>query len=387
MNEETMKCQHQKGFYQQSDRRSNDISYLRKKATAGIMAFGSYRQPVQPLMPRVNQNPYSTMAHERSYVQEQGQWACDYCKVATFTTFEETARHEETCPMNRSALSVHPYPSVSPTHLQYTHHFNKVSSRVSSQMLTLDMPSDEDCLSDRQCYVRSNFVELFAATEADVAARHSKGAQKLHVNQIGIRCKHCKQIRSKDRAERAICYPSSISRIYQTVADMQRFHFMSCTCIPDDMKEKYKKLKTTRPRGVGSPQAYWISSAKESGLVDTKFGIRYEPRSEQTLTFPKYATTTVSSFSSLSSCSANTNQPNLSPGHGLQRQGQSSPTLMQPSTYLPPLSPESQSTSHSLSHEQSDCSDFDMASRDSDANMLLALKNPRTDLSAKKSCQ
>jgi hypothetical protein len=73
-----------------------------------------------------------------------------------------------------------------------------------------------------------------------------------------------------------VCYPSSISRIYQTVADMQRFHFEHCREIPKQVLQIYRNLKTTRPRGVGSPQAYWVQSAKSMGLVDTDNGIRFD---------------------------------------------------------------------------------------------------------------
>jgi hypothetical protein len=118
-------------------------------------------------------------------------------------------------------------------------------------------------------------VEIFAATEKDVAARHSKGAQKLVQGQVGIRCVHCSHLRPRDRAERAVCYPSSISRIYQTVADMQRFHFEQCREIPLEIRKIYKSLKTTRPRGVGSPQTYWVQSAKLLDLVDSNLGIRF----------------------------------------------------------------------------------------------------------------
>jgi len=138
----------------------------------------------------------------------------------------------------------------------------------------LGTPLDGESLSDRQCYVRSHFVELFISSSADVSARHSRGAQKLHINQIGLRCAYCVKLKARDRAERAICYPSSISRIYQTVADMQRFHFESCVAIPPKVLHTYKSLKTTRPRGVGSPQSYWDKSAREIGLIDTEDGIQ-----------------------------------------------------------------------------------------------------------------
>ena len=141
--------------------------------------------------------------------------------------------------------------------------------------MLLAMPTDSDSLSDRQCYVRSEMVEIFAASNKDVAARHSKGAQKLVMGQVGIRCVHCSHLRPRDRAERSVCYPKSICRIYQTVADMQRFHFEQCREIPPDIRKIYKSLKTTRPRGVGSPQTYWVQSAKLLNLVDTDNGIRF----------------------------------------------------------------------------------------------------------------
>ena len=138
----------------------------------------------------------------------------------------------------------------------------------------LSTPMDADSLSDRQCYVRSHFVELFISTADDVQARHSRGAQKLNMGQVGMRCAYCAKLKPRDRAERAVCYPSSISRIYQTVADMQRFHFECCIAIPPKVLHMYRTLKTTRPRGVGSPQSYWDRSAHEIGLMDTEFGIQ-----------------------------------------------------------------------------------------------------------------
>jgi hypothetical protein len=57
---------------------------------------------------------------------------------------------------------------------------------------------------------------------------------------------------------------------------MQRFHFEQCREIPEHVRQLYRKLKTTRPRGVGSPQTYWVSSAQALGLVDSDGGIRFE---------------------------------------------------------------------------------------------------------------
>ena len=288
-------------------------------------------------------------------------WACDYCNVATFLSYEEACAHEDVCsrrhhessyyaepyrhrpahpayggaqpvvqqgsglgalyhasqevvtpptpyhqqPPNRwgahhapplpvlpheqnyyrqgyyDMREEHPhYPPSDPyyhAHAQpsYPHPHQQPQDYYQKRLL-LALPSDRDSLSDRQCYVRSEMVEIFAATQKDVSARHSKGAQKLVLGQVGIRCVHCSHLRPRDRAERSVCYPKSICRIYQTVADMQRFHFENCREIPDHVRQLYKKLKTTRPRGVGSPQSYWVSSAKTLGLLDTGDGICFE---------------------------------------------------------------------------------------------------------------
>ena len=41
-------------------------------------------------------------------------------------------------------------------------------------------------------------------------------------------------------------------------------------------KPFFNLLKTTRPRGMGSPQQYWIRSAYELGLVDSEKGIHFD---------------------------------------------------------------------------------------------------------------
>ena len=131
---------------------------------------------------------------------------------------------------------------------------------------------DKGALSERHCYVRQCYIQAFTATASDVSSRHSKGAQKLNQGQVGVRCIFCSHLPHGDRAERAVCYPRSISRLYQTVADMQRFHFESCVCIPSRMRETYQALKTSRKRGQEKPQEYWIRSARELGLYDSPDG-------------------------------------------------------------------------------------------------------------------
>ena len=52
--------------------------------------------------------------------------------------------------------------------------------------ILLALPEDEFTLNELHCFIREN-VEAFTATEEDVASRHSKGVQKLHCDQVGVR--------------------------------------------------------------------------------------------------------------------------------------------------------------------------------------------------------
>ena len=288
--------------------------------------------------PEVDMGHYGSNDRDNVYLRPSPKrWACDYCNVATFLSYEEACSHEEACarrhqdhyarlnprpPMrtfpgagNGLGALYHATQEVGPmppgtycgragppmpmlhseknfrmqqhqgygdyrggyemaNYQRYQGHHQREPEQRRGMLLSLT--TDTESLSDRQCYVRTTMVEIFAASEKDVAARHTKGAQKLAVGQVGIRCVYCSHLRPRDRAERAVCYPSSISRIYQTVADMQRFHFEQCTEIPNEVRDIYKSLKTTRPRGVGSPQTYWVQSAKILGLTDSDGGIRFQ---------------------------------------------------------------------------------------------------------------
>jgi hypothetical protein len=227
-----MKYTHSKGFYKESDRYVKPLlsHFVRSESTSDVPAHETH-SVVSNMSPLHNGNDS----------KDGDNWACDYCQVATFATYQEACAHESSCKINKNA------------HLKRS----QGNFGISPNRMLLATPKDKNSLSDRQCFVRSHFVEIFTASQDDVNRRHSKGAQKLFEGQVGLRCIHCACMPSNMKTERAVCYPSSISRIYQTVADMQRFHFEGCRAIPDEMRSKYKSLKTTRPRGQGSPQTFW----------------------------------------------------------------------------------------------------------------------------------
>lgn len=142
----------------------------------------------------------------------------------------------------------------------------------------LAMPSDKDWLTPLHCFVRQQCVEVFTASESDVATP-SKGKRKpIQVGQIGIRCPHCHAVdsegNSKARERGSVYYPTSISSIYNATMNLLQRHLHSCPAVPEHIMKRYETLKADDARS-GTSKRYWVESARSLGLVDTPTGIRH----------------------------------------------------------------------------------------------------------------
>ena len=71
-----------------------------------------------------------------------------------------------------------------------------------------------------------------------------------------------------DIVKRAVCFPSSIKRIYRTVIDMKLDHFKACRFVPVEIKIKLEELKATNARGPGTTVPYYV-------MDDGTYGIRF----------------------------------------------------------------------------------------------------------------
>ena len=142
--------------------------------------------------------------------------------------------------------------------------------------ILLALMEDKSALSPLRCFLRQN-VYAFSATEEDIAVR-TPTTFSVVLGQVGIGCIHCLSLPAKERSNRAVCFPFSIARIYQSVADIQRFHLGECKHVPEDIRKKFDELQSQSSKGSKglATRQYWITSAKKIGLVDTKRGIRFE---------------------------------------------------------------------------------------------------------------
>lgn len=154
------------------------------------------------------------------------------------------------------------------------------------------LDSDEDFLSPLHCFMRRHCVEAFVANPADAAAvaaaaaattttttttastSHSPSHGRVAPGQVGIRCLHCKHRSPHHRAERAVCYPSTLKNVYHSIETWQRRHSLVCRDIPSWVKRDLAALVQTSRSGAGGRRAYWEAAARRVGLVDTPRGIR-----------------------------------------------------------------------------------------------------------------
>jgi hypothetical protein len=143
----------------------------------------------------------------------------------------------------------------------------------------LSLPHDDAKLNSLHCFLRSELLEIFVVRKSanKKSPSHSPGSS---VGRVGLRCVHCaivrKQRNDRDEAPMAVFYPKSIAEIYRLVTSWQRCHLRKCRSLPPPVRSKWQALRENdKSRGKTH---YWVTSAKEIGLVDCQSragGVRF----------------------------------------------------------------------------------------------------------------
>lgn len=137
------------------------------------------------------------------------------------------------------------------------------------QFFSLGINEDPNWLSEFHCFVRSDLVEIYRASNDDVKTRNNS----ITYQQVGIRCRFCAHLPPSSRSGRSSAFPSSLRQIYQSFTMMLRDHFATCDAMPSTYYEKFTKLKDKPAQGATDSKRYWIYSAKKIGMLDTAEGI------------------------------------------------------------------------------------------------------------------
>jgi hypothetical protein len=149
---------------------------------------------------------------------------------------------------------------------------NSRSPLSPSSRILLGIPEDKDWLSEKDIFIRKQ-LEVFCATEEDVAAARADLKYPVSVGQVGIRCIHCALAHGSEAVGHAVAYPFTISGIHESVREIHRLHLDTCKNLPAAQKEKLQNLGASSLSSV--LRRYYVLGAKALGLRDTKSaGIR-----------------------------------------------------------------------------------------------------------------
>lgn len=144
------------------------------------------------------------------------------------------------------------------------------ASSPEKERVLLALPQDKDWLSDMDCFVRNN-VEIFSATENDLAIAKTDKKYPIKLGQVGLRCMHCAGSSMGARRE-AVMYPYSISGIYESVRDFQKLHLDYCPHLPPDLKGAMGKLTHGCSSLSSVLRRYYVQAARALGLFDSEDG-------------------------------------------------------------------------------------------------------------------
>ena len=168
-------------------------------------------------------------------------------------------------------------------------------------LMLLALEEDEAYLNPLHVFVRKQ-IEVFTATAAELTEPAPGRKQPIRLNQVGLRCIHCRHLSTTNatspkatKVKRAVCYPSTMDRIYHSVSDMKFDHFSHCKELPPDVRKTFETLKTESTRSnskkekkpknstnkkgqhFSSTAQYYRYAASRIGLSDSPGGIIYVP--------------------------------------------------------------------------------------------------------------
>jgi hypothetical protein len=172
-------------------------------------------------------------------------------------------------------------------------HQDQQQHQPSSLTLLAQQDQDSNFLNPLHVFIR-NQIEVFTATTTELAQPAPGRKQPIQLNQVGLRCIHCRHLPNQKRVKRATCYPTSVGRVYHSISDMKFDHFSNCKELPKEARKTFESLKTDGKRGSGhskkdnkkSPKTsrkghssstaqYYQDSASRMGMVDGPGGIIY----------------------------------------------------------------------------------------------------------------
>jgi hypothetical protein len=144
---------------------------------------------------------------------------------------------------------------------------------------------DKTALPPLHTFIRQQ-IEVFTVEQADMDQRAPGRKNPIRLHQVGLRCIHCRYL--PQRAKRAVCFPTSVARVYHAVSDMKFDHFSRCAGLPESVRTKLhelregqkshkehdkKKRKSAGKSSFTSTAQYYHDAAVSMGMIDRDGGV------------------------------------------------------------------------------------------------------------------
>jgi hypothetical protein len=136
--------------------------------------------------------------------------------------------------------------------------------------------ADRDCTSKYQAFLRQQLM-YFETVPLDTQAS-AKGRNKpIKVGQVGIMCRHCRNLLPPKRPRGSVYYPQKLVGVYQSAQNMAKNHFAGsgCSNAPPEVNEELHRLRAEQTSFYGGGQPYWAKSAAMAGIVETEDGLEF----------------------------------------------------------------------------------------------------------------
>jgi hypothetical protein len=152
-----------------------------------------------------------------------------------------------------------------------------VDCRFHSHAIPVSLPDDVNSTSQYQALLRENMLYV-EAVKLDLQASTQGRNHPIQVGQVGILCRHCRNIPPRNRPRGAIYFPHKLLSIYQSAQNMANHHYnveSGCPNAPDEVNAAIRAARGDKSNVYGRGQQYWARSAVESGLVETEQGLAF----------------------------------------------------------------------------------------------------------------
>ncbi|GAX20389.1 hypothetical protein FisN_9Hh106 [Fistulifera solaris] len=138
--------------------------------------------------------------------------------------------------------------------------------------ITMFMSCDDRVLSAYQCLIRKQ-IELFAAGEEDTCTIGQGRNRRVQLGQVGVRCKHCRDIPQLAKTKGAVYFPFKIDNVYQACQNMAVVHLCdNCPNIPTSIRAELQRLAKDSKSTAGGGKRYWSKGVREAGIVEDAGG-------------------------------------------------------------------------------------------------------------------